>query len=750
MLTGKLIFLSAGAVVITATLSTGCSRSPQAQEANYLKHGKAMLAQKDAGRAQLEFMNAAKVMPKDAEPQYQLGLALLALHNTRSAVSAFQKALALDPKRADAQLMLAELMTATRNPNLIQDAMNRLQSILTASPDNLEAIDTLAINKWEMGKPDDAEKLLEGALEKSPADLRSSIMLSRMKLGQRDFDGAEEVLKKAVASAPRSPQAGLALGMLYVRLNQGEKAERAFRQALQADPKYGPALMGLAAVQTAGNRLEEAERTLRQAATLPEGTYAPMHANFLFQIGKQDLALAEFAKLAKDHSGDRIARARLLGAYLAMNKVAEVQTLLAAALKKNPKDVDALYQRSKLYVKSGKSAEALQDLDQVRHFAPKAVPVHRMLAAIYKAQHSPRMERNELGEVLQLDRAHLPSRLDLADNLLAGGNGAQALRLLDEAPGAQKKVLRLIIVRNRALMALGKAQELRTVLDQTLAQERVPELVLQDALLKQASGDYAGARASAEEVLKQNAEDPTAVLLVADSYLAQKQPDRALARLSQMVAALPNSAQLRFVLGEFYARAGTSTEARKTLESAKIANPKFFQADFALADLDCREKQPERARQRLRTVLAADRNNVAALMKLATIEEEAGNAVEAMAAYRATLNADGSNVTAMNNLAYHLAMENPDEALKLAQQAAEAAPESPDVQDTLGWVYYRKGIYNTATGYLKAAFTKSPTAQRQFHLAMSYLKQGEKTLGQQMLLTALQKDPNLANTEHGW
>jgi 3-hydroxymyristoyl/3-hydroxydecanoyl-(acyl carrier protein) dehydratase len=39
--------------------------------------GKAMLAQKDAGRAQLEFMNAAKVMPKDAAPQYQLGLALL-------------------------------------------------------------------------------------------------------------------------------------------------------------------------------------------------------------------------------------------------------------------------------------------------------------------------------------------------------------------------------------------------------------------------------------------------------------------------------------------------------------------------------------------------------------------------------------------------------------------------------------------------------------------------------------------------
>jgi hypothetical protein len=64
--------------------------------------------------------------------------------------------------------MLAEPMGATRNPNLIQVAMNRLQSIVAASPGNLEAIDTLAITKWEMGKAGDAERLLEGAPDKSP------------------------------------------------------------------------------------------------------------------------------------------------------------------------------------------------------------------------------------------------------------------------------------------------------------------------------------------------------------------------------------------------------------------------------------------------------------------------------------------------------------------------------------------------------------------------------------------------------
>jgi tetratricopeptide (TPR) repeat protein len=739
-----------GALAVAAILSCACQRSPQAREAAYLKRGKEFLEKKDAGRAQLEFLNAAKVMPKDAEPQYQLGLAYVALGKTSFAASAFQKAIGLDPKRSDAQLMLAQLMAGARNTNLVQEGLNRLQAIVSASPGNLEAVDSLAVTEWRMGQTGEAEKLLEGALEKSPADLRSSIVLSRLKLTQNDPAGAEEVLTKAVASAPRSPQAALALGLLYGRLNKADQAERAFRSALEADPKYGPALMGLAAVQVVGNRIDEAEQMLGRAAALPDPIYAPVHANFLYQNGKRDAALAEYEKLANLHPDDRVARGRLLAAYLDMGKEPQAQALVAAALKKNPKDVDARYQRAKMYLKSGKSAEAIEDLNQVRQLIPKAIQVHLALAAAYRAQHLPRMERRELQEVLQVNKTHLTARLDLAANFLSGGDAAQALRLLDEAPDAEKGDLPLIVMRNRALLGLGKTQELRSVLDRALPQVKSPDLLMQDAVLRQGQRDYAGARASAEEALKVNPEDATAALMIADTYLAQNQPDRAQARLTDILAAHHDSAPLLYVMGIFHLRAGRIGAARQYLEAAKKASPSYFQADFALVDLDRREKQPERARQRLQAVLAADRRNTAALMKLAAIEEEAGNAAQAMASYRAVLDADGSNLTAMNNLAYHLALENPDEALKLAQQAAEAAPDSPDVQDTLGWVFYRKGIYNKATEYLKSAYTRSPTAQREFHLAMAYIKQGDTTTGRQMLAAALAKSPGLAKTELGW
>jgi uncharacterized protein HemY len=90
-------------------------------------------------------------------------------------------------------------------------------------------------------------------------------------------------------------------------------------------------------------------------------------------------------------------------------------------------------------------------------------------------------------------------------------------------------------------------------------------------------------------------------------------------------------------------------------------------------------------------------------------------------------------VGALNNLAY-LLTENtgqPDEALKYAEQAKEIVPANPEVDDTLGWIYYRKGIYLTAVKYLESATAKSSTAVRRYHLAMAYLKAGDVKRGQQ-------------------
>jgi tetratricopeptide (TPR) repeat protein len=750
MSTNRVRIFCTAAGLIAALVMAGCSRSPQVREAQYLKRGKERLEKRDFSRALLEFRNASQAVPKDAEPYYQIGITYLASKEVRHAAAAFKKALETDPKHAGAQLKLAGIEAIGRNPDVLNAAVIRLQSILASSPDDIEAVNALAIAQWNLGKTDAATTRLEEILKKFPASLRSAITLEQMKLRQKDLDGAEAVLQKAAVAEPKSPLPLLALGQLYLILHRAEKAESAYRGALQLDPNSGPALLAIAALQLAVNHQDQAEQSLRQLASLPDTKYAHVHSVYLYQTGKREAALAEFEKLAKNHPDDRDARTRLLHAYLGMNKGPQAENLLAAALKKNPKDIDALLQRSSLYLQSGKLRDAQQDVNQVLHFVPNAIPAHLALAAIYRAQGLPLRERQELSEALRLNPALSEGRLLLAANFLARNDPATGLSLLDEAPNPQKSTLLWNLERNRLLFALHRTRELREALDRLTPAVSLLEFVLQDALLKLAEHNYAGARAAAEEVLQQRPEDATAAAVIGDAYFAQKQPDKAIERLTQIAAARPNSAPLQYLLGEFYLRVGNTAGARTAWIAAKAADSRFFRADLALSDLDLREDHPAEAHQRLLSVVQANPSDIPALTALARVDELSGSTAEAMATYRTVLGIDEHNVSALNNLAWHLALENPDEGLKFAQQAFEIAPGDAEVEDTLGWVFYRKGVYDTASRYLKDAFSKDPTPRREFHLAMSYIKLGDRELGASTLEAALRKDPNLMKTEKWW
>jgi len=130
------------------------------------------------------------------------------------------------------------------------------------------------------------------------------------------------------------------------------------------------------------------------------------------------------------------------------------------------------------------------------------------------------------------------------------------------------------------------------------------------------------------------------------------------------------------------------------------------------------------------------------------LEADQKDYIKAVEAYRKAVDLDPKNVLAMNNLAYLLATRagQVDEALRYAQRAKELAPDLPDIDDTLGWVLYNKGVYQPALGYLEGALKKHDHPAIRYHLAMAYFRVGDKR-GPQMLRTALNAAPNLPEAE---
>jgi tetratricopeptide (TPR) repeat protein len=749
ILRGPRVF-AAGAAIVLFAGSLACNTSPQAKEAKFLRRGAALMAQKEYTRAYIEFKNASAAMPKDSEPFYQVGVLCLAQGNLGCAADALRKAADLNPKDKRAQLKLGELLAMGGTKELLEMATDRLERVLpnSSASDYSDASDALALAEWKLGKTDEAVGRLEDTLRKFPSRLHSAVELARLKLAQKDLAGAEKVLKQALADAPQSSLAELALGQLYLVTNQPNKAEPELQKSVQLDPKNGLALMGLATIQTAGKRMSEAEETYRKMSALPGAEYKPLHALFLYRQGKRDAALAEFEKLAKEDPKDRAARSRLFDAYVAMGKSDPAQKLVAAALKTNPKDTEALYERAGLSLRSGNVAGAEADLTQVLRVQPDLAEAHAALAAVDRAKGQLLAERKELSEAVRLNPALVQSRVALARNFTEAQESKSALDLLNNTPPNQKGMFAVIAERNWALLGAGDTQEMRSVLDQALKVRRVPELVLQDGVLRLRQGDYAGAIADAEESIKDN--DVRGARLLASVYQAQKQPAKAEQRLKELMATYPKSAPIANLLGQWYMNAGNRNEARKAFDAAVAADPKFVDAILSLAAIDFQERNAEGARQRLAGVVAGNPNNVPALIMLGTVTGELGDQEEAVRCYRSVLALDSSNVVALNNIAYSLASFQTDEALKYAERAAELAPDSAMVDDTLGWVYYKKAIYGKAVTYLKMAVAKDPTPRHQFHLAVSYLKAGDREVGQKTLQLALHQDPNLAVTEKGW
>jgi tetratricopeptide (TPR) repeat protein len=523
-----------------------------------------------------------------------------------------------------------------------------------------------------------------------------------------------------------------------------------FQRATEIDPKNGPALLNLGRAQRTLEHYDQAEKTFRQLSALPDKEYRPIHAVYLFGRGQREEAIKEFEQLAKADPKDPQAAVRLIRAYLEVKRFPEAEQAMEVVLKKNPKQTEVLVERGQLRLATGHVQEAVQDLTQALHFEPGLAGAHFLLSKAHQFRGDEAARRQELGEALKTDPFYLRARIDLAESLIASKGAAAALEYLNQAPQAQQRFPALIVSRNWALLAIGDKAALRKSIDEGLEIQKTPELLLQDGYLRIQNKDFAGARASLQKALELSPEEVRALDAVSKTYLAEKKPALALGFVQDYVSKYPKSAPLQFLLGEWLLEFKKNAEARTAFGVALQAAPGFLGAELKLADLDIADGNLDSARQRLGKVVATPAGKVSAELRLGLIEERPeGNAEAAIGHYRKVLELDPKNLTALNNLAYHLANDTQqfDEALKVAQQAKEIAPKDPTVDDTIGWAYYNKGLYDTAVKYFEASVATQPNARRQYHLAMAYFKAGSRLRALAVLTAARKMDPTLPEAE---
>jgi Flp pilus assembly protein TadD len=127
-----------------------------------------------------------------------------------------------------------------------------------------------------------------------------------------------------------------------------------------------------------------------------------------------------------------------------------------------------------------------------------------------------------------------------------------------------------------------------------------------------------------------------------------------------------------------------------------------------------------------------------------------GDLKSAKTRYLKILEINPNQPVAANNLAqlYSDQNENLDVALQLAQTAKSGLPNSHEVDDTLGWLYYKKGNGPAAVKSLKAAVAgQKDNAVYLYHLGAAYALNKETANARATLQQALKLQPNFPGAD---
>jgi tetratricopeptide (TPR) repeat protein len=230
--------------------------------------------------------------------------------------------------------------------------------------------------------------------------------------------------------------------------------------------------------------------------------------------------------------------------------------------------------------------------------------------------------------------------------------------------------------------------------------------------------------------------------------MAQGKPDLAIQLLQSEAEKTPNNLDLRLAMGNIAVRSGKYDAALGE-----------FQRVLAALDTHSRQKGDlylrigETYRRKgddlgAVTILQKAReelpDNVIVMSTLALTLDHAGRWNEARQMYEGTLRLDPNNGIALNNLAFLMAEHNGDldDALTKASKAKQLLPNTFEVADTLGWIYLKKNMSDSAIDIFRDLVGKAPNQSTfRYHLGMAFKQKGDKPKAIKELNDALRYNP---------
>jgi putative PEP-CTERM system TPR-repeat lipoprotein len=546
--------------------------------------------------------------------------------------------------------------------------------------------------------------MLDGAAD--DPQLHGLMGVPNMRLG--NYAEAAQYFERASDSVPENAALRTQLALTHLQLGQTETAIKGLESALDRDPNLRQAsvLLILTHVrnQELGAAMEAIENLRKQLPDSP----LPDHYIGAVRTAQLDLPAAReaFERAVQRDAGFFPARLALARLDVANGDLAAAKRQYDAILGRDPNNVAAMLAAADVANREAKPTEVIGWLDRAIKSNANAVQPRFQLANYLLA-------RNDGSRALPVARelVHLAPNNNVALDILARaqlatGEVASALtsfrQIVQRAPNAGLAHLRLAQAQIIANDAAGARETLRR------GTEVQPDFLpswQEFAALELRTGTVETAARIANEFRRRRPEDPSGDILLGDVYYLGSRFKEAAEALTTAFQRQPSTA-LATRLADALNRSGNQNAAVSTLKGWADKQAQDPTARFALASFYI----------------------------------QIGRADDAIRDHEALLVDNPNNAVLMNNLAWLLQDRDAPRALQLAEKALAAAPNSPAINDTLGWIVLQKGDNARALPLLERAATLAPeNPSIRYHYAVGLNRSGKPSDAKRVLAEVLDR-----------
>jgi tetratricopeptide (TPR) repeat protein len=688
------------------------AESPREARDRYLVAGYDYVKDGKMPEAVIMFKNAVQVDPNSAEARYELGLAHMRRRDLSQAFAELRRAVELKPALLNARHQLGLLYIIDRN---IAGAREQLTAIRTHDSAAFEA-------RYLGAAVALAEQDLDGALkemgqavhraedEKSPNLADVYIELGNIHLLKKNWDQAENSYRRAIGIDRKLLRAREGLASVYMLKGHDDKARDELILATRIDPTNEDALHLLGNFYARTNRIEEYEQFYRDLT----------QAKPKSSTGKKRMAEILFTK------GD----------------VVSAQKYLDEILKAEPRDKHALLLRGRIYLIEKDFRRAYDTFTRITAEDLRLAPAFYFLGAAQLGLGDVAQARGSLLKALELSPEAIEPRVMLAEIYLGSGDIESARGDIDLVLKYAPQNRSALLISAAAYLAKGEADKSLAVLRkaQSLDPEDARTYLLSGAasLLQK---NYAQAVKEFEACLSRDPNVLEALNSIALTMVRQGNRKGAMERVERHFPKTKLQAEVLQLLGQLSLDAKEFDAGIDYLRRAIGLKPDLMPAYFLIGSAYIAQNKTDEAVREYENVIKRNPRNAAAHTILGVLKDQKQQYGKANEHYEMALKINPDFVPAANNLAWNYAVHsgNLDLALPLAQKARELSPGNPQILDTLGWIYYKKGLFDNAVTLLKDSSEKLQNAEPivLYHLGAAYQKGGRRSEAREALTKAL-------------